>query len=136
MGGRPKALLPTGQRDETFLTRIVTTLQVGGVDDVVVVTGYHDDAIGHAVELMAAPVRVVRNPVPDQGQLSSLLAALTAIDHPGVSAMLVTLVDLPLVSAPTVARGTRRIPADRRVDRTPGARWAARSPSALRPITF
>ena len=102
MGGRPKALLPTGQRDETFLTRIVTTLQVGGVDDVVVVTGYHDDAIGHAVELMAAPVRVVRNPVPDQGQLSSLLAALTAIDHPGVSAMLVTLVDLPLVSAPTV----------------------------------
>ena len=38
----------------------------------------------------------------DRGQLSSLLAGLDAIDRPGVSAALVTLVDVPLVSASTV----------------------------------
>ena len=102
MGGRPKALLPTGHGDETFLTRIVATLREGGVDDVVVVAGYHQEAIGRAAALIAAPVRVLHNPAPERGQLSSLLVALKAIDHPGVRAMLVTLVDLPLVSSATV----------------------------------
>jgi molybdenum cofactor cytidylyltransferase len=45
---------------------------------------------------------VLRNPAPERGQLSSLLVALKAVDHPGVGAMLVTLVDLPLVSPATV----------------------------------
>ena len=102
MGGRPKALLPTGNGAETFLTRIVATLREGGVDDVVVVAGFHQEAIGRAADLMAVPVRVLHNPAPERGQLSSLLVALKAIDHPGVKAMLVTLVDLPLVSPATV----------------------------------
>ena len=102
MGGRPKALLPTGHGDETFLDRIVAALREGGVDDVVVVAGYHQEAIGRAADLMAAPVRVLHNPAPDRGQLSTLLVALNAIDQPGVQAMLVTLVDLPLVSSATV----------------------------------
>ena len=38
----------------------------------------------------------------DKGQLSSLLAGINALDRPGVSAVLVTLVDVPLVSASTV----------------------------------
>ena len=45
---------------------------------------------------------MLRNPAPERGQLSSLLVALKAVDHPGVGAMLVTLVDLPLVSPATV----------------------------------
>ena len=102
MGGRPKALLPTGQGDETFLARIVSALREGGVDDVVVVAGYHVEAIERAASLLAMPVRVLHNPAPEDGQLSSLLIALTAVDHPGVSAMLVTLVDLPLVLPATV----------------------------------
>ncbi len=102
IGGRPKALLSTGHGDETFLTRIVSTLREGGVDDVVVIAGYHEEAIGHAASLMAPPVRVLHNPTPERGQLSSLLVALTAIDHPGVRAMLVMLVDLPLVLPATV----------------------------------
>ncbi len=102
MGGYPKALLPTGHGDETFLGRIAATLRAGGADDVLVVTGYHDKSIGALVERLPTLVRVLRNPTPEQGQLSSLLVALRAIDHPGVRAMLVTLVDLPLVSVPTV----------------------------------
>ncbi len=102
MGGRPKALLPTGRGDETFLMRVVSTLRMGGVDDVVVVAGRHAAVIGQAAELLVAPVRVLRNPAPERGQLSSLLVALRAVDHPGVRAMLVTLVDLPLVSPATV----------------------------------
>ncbi len=102
MGGRPKALLPTGNRQETFLGRIAATLHAGGVDDVLVVSGYHDTLIRRLVERFSAPVRVFHNPTPERGQLSSLLVALRAVDHPGVRALLVTLVDLPLVSVETV----------------------------------
>lgn len=102
MQGRPKALLPAGPGRGTFLERIVSTLRVGGVDDVVIVTGHHHDAIVGLTALLRPMVRVVRNPRPERGQLSSLLAALRVVDHPGVRAMLVTLVDLPLISAATV----------------------------------
>ena len=102
MRGRPKALLPAGEGGETFLERIVSTLRSGGVDDVVVVTGSHHAPIVDLAARLRPPVRVVRNPSPERGQLSSLLAALQVVDHPGVRAMLVTLVDLPLVSTATV----------------------------------
>ena len=102
MGGRPKALLPMGHSDETFLARIVSAMREGGVDDVVVVAGDHLEVIVSAAELMAPPVRVLHNPASERGQLSSLLVALDAIDDPGVRGMLVTLVDLPLVSPATV----------------------------------
>jgi molybdenum cofactor cytidylyltransferase len=46
--------------------------------------------------------RFVLNPHYESGQLSSLLAGLNAIDRPGVTAMLLTLVDVPLVSPATV----------------------------------
>ena len=102
MGGRPKALLPTGRGDETFLGRIASTLVAGGVDDVVVVAGYHDQAISRLVEALPTPVRLVRNRSPEEGQLSSLLVALPTVDHPQVRAVVVTLVDLPLISVSIV----------------------------------
>ena len=46
--------------------------------------------------------RFVVNPNYDRGQLSSLVAGLAVVDRPGVVAALVTLVDVPLVSADTV----------------------------------
>ncbi len=102
MSGRPKALLPTGPQGESFLGRIVQTFHEAGVDDVLVVAGFHLDEITRHVEEHGLQVRVLPNPHPEQGQLSSLLVALRAVDHPGVRAMLVTLVDLPLVSPTTV----------------------------------
>ena len=44
----------------------------------------------------------VENADYEQGQLSSLLTGLRVVDRPGVVAVLVTLVDVPLVSEATV----------------------------------
>ena len=99
--GRAKALLPT-PNDESFVTRIVRVLRDGGVADVVVVISPDGDAIRSALSSLRVPPRLVVNPDPDQGQLSSLLAGLHTIDRPGVVAMLLTLVDVPLVDPHTV----------------------------------
>jgi molybdenum cofactor cytidylyltransferase len=110
--GRAKATLPAGD-GQTFLTRIVRTFLDAGVDDVIVVVGHDADAIAASFSASGLPARFVVNREYDRGQLSSLLAGLNAIDRPGVSAALVTLVDVPLVSASTVRtvieryRGTR-----------------------------
>lgn len=97
----PKALLPIGPCGETFLDRIVRTLVTGGVDEVVVVAGADADAI-RARFRPQGRVRLVDNPDHARGQLTSLLAALRRIDWASVSGALVTLVDVPLVSAETV----------------------------------
>jgi len=99
--GRPKALL-TLDRGDTFLARVVTTLLDAGVGDIVVVVGADAPVIRHSVERLSLPVRVVDNPAPQQGQLSSLVRGLDAIDGASVSAALVTLIDVPLVSVNTV----------------------------------
>jgi molybdenum cofactor cytidylyltransferase len=98
--GRAKALLPIGS--DTFLTRIVRTFLDAGVDDVVVVVGHDAEAIVREFSKSGLPARFVLNREYDRGQLSSLLAGLSVIDRPGVTAVLVTLVDVPLVSAETV----------------------------------
>lgn len=116
--GRPKALLPAGG-GETFLSRIVRTLREGGVRDVVVVAASDGplreiraalaslapgapDTGGAALSGASPDARIVLNPDPSRGQLSSLLCGLEAVDQPNVSAMLLTLVDIPLVESATV----------------------------------
>jgi len=99
--GRPKATLPLDDAD-TFLTRIIRTFQEAQVDDVVVVLGHEAQAILKSVEHSGLSPRFVVNEQFESGQLSSVLAGLRAIDRPGVNAMLMTLVDVPLVSAATV----------------------------------
>jgi molybdenum cofactor cytidylyltransferase len=98
--GRPKALLPaTG--DRTFVRAILETLRDGGVKDAVVVIRPGDAAI--AEEVAAAGFgRTVVNPRAEDGQLTSLIAGLDAIEAPDVSAVLVTLVDVPLVKAGSI----------------------------------
>jgi molybdenum cofactor cytidylyltransferase len=100
--GRPKALLPIGPGGETFVDHVTRTLLDGGVEEVVVVIGSDADAIRKAVRNDAPRVRFVYNPDHEKGQLSSLLAALRAIDRPGVSAAMITLIDVPLISSATV----------------------------------
>jgi molybdenum cofactor cytidylyltransferase len=98
--GRTKALLPLG--DETFISRIVGTFRAAGVEDVVVVVGHDSERVAAALDRLDPPPRVVLNPDYESGQLSSILAGLRAVDRPGVTALLLTLVDVPLVSADTV----------------------------------
>jgi molybdenum cofactor cytidylyltransferase len=99
--GRPKANLPL-EGGDTFLSRIVRTFWVAAVDDVVVVLGHDADAIARVFAGTGVTARLVTNPDYETGQLSSLLRGLDAVDRPGVTAALVTLVDVPLVNARTV----------------------------------
>jgi molybdenum cofactor cytidylyltransferase len=99
--GRAKATLPLGGGD-TFLSRIVRTFLAAGVDDVVVVVGHDGETIAQSLTATGLRARFAVNPDYDRGQLSSLLAGLAVVDRPGVAAVLVTLVDVPLVSTETV----------------------------------
>jgi molybdenum cofactor cytidylyltransferase len=99
--GRPKALLTIGPSRETFLDRITRTLAEGGIDETIVVLGV-DAAVVQAGIAPPPRTRFVVNPAPERGQLSSLLEGLRVVDRPGVRAVLVTLVDIPLVAAETV----------------------------------
>jgi molybdenum cofactor cytidylyltransferase len=99
--GRSKPLLPLAN-GETFVTRIVRSFVEAGVDDVVVVLGHEADAVAAKLIESGVPARFVVNEAYQTGQLSSVLRGLNAIDRPGVRAMLLTLVDVPLVSPATI----------------------------------
>ena len=102
--GRTKALLPVGSSDETFLHRIIRVLREGGADAVVVVIGGDAAAVRASLPRDDAQISAVENPRYEEGQLSSLLVGLAAAEqrHDNVEAVMMTLVDLPLISAATV----------------------------------
>ena len=78
------------------------TLLAAGVHDVIVVVGADAAAI-RAGRRPRSGVRIIDNPDYELGQLTSLLAGLRAIDADAAAA-LVTLIDVPLVSAATVRK--------------------------------
>lgn len=98
--GRPKAGLTLEPGGPTFAGAVVDTLAGAQLDGLVIVAGAHPEAVRAA--LGGRAVAVVDNPRWPEGQLSSLLAGLTAVDGPDVEAVLVALVDCPLVRAATV----------------------------------
>jgi molybdenum cofactor cytidylyltransferase len=103
--GRPKALLP-GPDGRPFVARLVRTFNAAGVSNVVVVTGSIHDAIVEALaaDQLPIPPVVVNNPQPALGQLSSLWTGLNAATTPATRAVLMTLVDIPLVEPSTIRR--------------------------------
>src|SRR5581483_276693 len=96
--GFPKALLPIDH--ETFLGRIVGTLARSRVDDVYVVLGSESERIQAQVNVH--PARVVLNPDWPQGQLSSLVAGLRAASAEAYDAVIMALVDHPLIESAVV----------------------------------
>jgi len=102
--GRTKALLSVGSSGETFLHRIIRVLRDGGVEAVVVVIGGDAAAVRASLPRDDAQISAVENPRYEEGQLSSLLVGLAAAEqrHDNVEAVMMTLVDLPLISAATV----------------------------------
>jgi molybdenum cofactor cytidylyltransferase len=99
--GRAKANLPLAD-GRSFLSRIVETFAAANVDDVIVVVGHDADDIVSEFAKSGLAARFVENREYERGQLSSIVAGLAAVDRPGVQATLVTLVDVPLVTAATV----------------------------------
>ena len=102
--GRPKALLPIGSTGDTFLTRILQVLRDGGITRTFVVVGGDASAVRAALPSDDEFICVVENEQYEQGQLSSLLAGLSAAEERtgDLEAVMVTLVDLPLISVATV----------------------------------
>ena len=71
--GRPKALLPFGQR--TFLENILAAIDASSVKDVVVVLGHHREAIESLVRIENS----VFNPDYEKGMITSLQAGIRAL---------------------------------------------------------
>jgi molybdenum cofactor cytidylyltransferase len=98
--GRPKAALPLGSSGQTVLSHVVTTLVAADLSRIVIVVGAHGAET--RVALVEGHVEWVENPRWELGQLSSLIAGLDAVDDPQLEAIVVSLVDVPLVSEATV----------------------------------
>ncbi len=94
--GRPKALLEFG--GATFLETICSRIWQAGVDELIVVLGADADLIRGRVALSRE--KVVVNSDFKLGQLSSLQCGLKVV-NPQSRAVLVTLVDHPLISGST-----------------------------------
>ena len=102
--GRSKALLPCGPGRETFVARVVRTLQEGGVSNTLVVGRPLDTRLRAEVEHLAGAVtRYVENPAPDRGQLSSLIVGMDHASRRGAQAIIVMPVDMPQVRPASVA---------------------------------
>lgn len=93
MGGRPKSLLALD--GVSLIQRQLMALSGAGVDEVVVVLGHYADQIEQAVHTF--PVTVIRNPHPEEGQVSSLRLGLRALSTP-LDAVVVALADQPLIN--------------------------------------
>ncbi len=101
--GQAKAGLPVAPGGPSFAAAAVAALRAAGLCEVMVVAGAHPDAVSAAVAGLDG-VRVLVHQGWAAGQLSSLRAALEAVDAPDVEGLVVTLVDCPLVRPATVGR--------------------------------
>jgi len=92
--GEPKALLPID--GETFIERIVAALKQSGLERIIVVLGFNAEEMRR--EIQHLPVEIVVNPDYQQGQLTSLQAAIRHLEADShCDAMLVHLVDHPYI---------------------------------------
>ncbi len=94
IGHKPKSLLELG--GVPLIRRQLIALSGAGVDEVVVVLGHHAEQIEPVVQTF--PVTVVRNPQPDDGQVSSQRIGLAALGGK-LDAVIVALADQPLLNA-------------------------------------
>jgi molybdenum cofactor cytidylyltransferase len=106
--GRDKALLPlpptgSGQSvsGQTFLSAVIDLFSAY-TEMVIVVVGANEESL--APVIFSRGGFMVRNPDPARGQFSSLQVGLHEVLMRGRDAAMVTLVDRPPVSAPTVER--------------------------------
>jgi CTP:molybdopterin cytidylyltransferase MocA len=100
--GRSKAFLPCSPAPgDTFLRRIIESMRAGGLEDVLVVGRPDDAQLIEAIEQPTTAARFIANPDHERGQLTSIVAGVNAVDHPGVRGVLIMPVDMPLVQPST-----------------------------------
>ncbi len=93
LGRIPKSLIQL--QGQTLIHRHLQTLHDVGVDEIVVVTGFYYQAIESALHDHA--IKIVRNPVPEEGQQISVRLGLTALSK-DCDLILVMLADQPLLN--------------------------------------
>ena len=104
--GRSKPLLPHGTApDRTFVSHLVEVARTAGISDIYVIGRPDDIYLQAEVEKVAATL--VTNPRPDEGQLSSLQAGLSAAEaaaEGALTAVMVMPADVPLLDVGIVNR--------------------------------
>src|SRR5437879_8487841 len=98
--GSPKALLP--HQGRPFLQHLIDVTRHPRIGFTRVVLGANAEEIRE--QLTLDPTTVVVNPQWEQGQLSSLQAALRSLPTGTTDGILLCLVDHPLISASLVSR--------------------------------
>jgi molybdenum cofactor cytidylyltransferase len=93
--GAPKQLLTW--RGEPFVRVIARTALDAGFDPVVVVMGFSEEAVSHA--LTSLPVQLCHNPAWKDGQSTSIKAGLAVLENQ-VGGCLFLLADMPQVGVP------------------------------------
>jgi molybdenum cofactor cytidylyltransferase len=102
--GRSKALLTCGPAPtRSFVEEIIASMRAGGVEDVLVIGRPDDTDLVDVLMSAQVPARFIPNVNHDRGQLTSIIAAVNAIDRPGVRGLMVMPVDMPLVRPQTYA---------------------------------
>lgn len=96
--GRVKALLPLEGR--TFLETLIDRFARAGIAPILVVLGSSAGEIRSVVKLSLA--RVVINPDPSRGQLSSIQCGIGALAEDEVDALFLAPVDTPRVGSATL----------------------------------
>jgi molybdenum cofactor cytidylyltransferase len=128
--GQPKALLAVGT--DSFVGRVCRSAVSAGVRDLVIVTAPGLPPLDSSLASAGVAARIVENPTPADGQLSSLRVGLSIADRPGVDAVLVNLVDVPLVAPDTM----RAVVETFRRTRAPIVRPVARDGRHGHPVLF
>lgn len=104
--GRSKALLPLEGR--TFLEVLVDRFARTGIAPIIVVLGAAAEEIQLTIKLTLA--RIVLNPDPSRGQLSSIHCGLDALAPGEVDAVFIAPVDTPRVGVQTLRRMVDSLP--------------------------
>jgi molybdenum cofactor cytidylyltransferase len=111
MGG-PKALLPWGAR--SLLSAVCELVARPAVAAVIAVVGHEADRVVEQAGLPAS-VRIVVNPRPEDGMLSSIVTGLDEAAALGMDAVLLHPVDHPLTLPETVDRVVTALQAGARI---------------------
>lgn len=98
MGSVPKSLIEL--QGVPLINRQLVALSGAGVDEVVVVTGYHHEWVEAAIEQF--PVKIVRNLHPENGQASSVRLGIETLG-PSYDAVIMALSDQPLITAADIS---------------------------------
>ncbi len=106
--GAVKALVPVGGLPA--LDRVVTSLAAAGVDETIVVTGYHAEKLRPHIQHLG--IREAHNPSPERGMFSSVRAGIAALSA-SHTAFFVLPVDHALLGPEVLTALLRHLVVDR-----------------------